>query len=56
MSSSSSSSSSGDGGVESERQTLVVYRGSSVGSSDGAERTKGVGHSASTNVGLWDST
>jgi hypothetical protein len=35
---SSSSGSSGDGGgVESERQTLVVYRGGSVGSCDGTE-------------------
>lgn len=31
---------SSSGGVESERQTLV-YRGGSVGSSDGAERTEG---------------
>ena len=41
MSSSSGGSSGGGGGVESERQTLVVYRGGSTGSRDGAERTEG---------------
>ena len=36
-----SSSSGSGGGVESERQTLVAYRGGSVGSSDRTERTEG---------------